>query len=127
MDQDGLDLTRFRQILAGELGRIGGGLIPANEPVVGDLAEAASTDTDNGISMAVAEIKTKKRVKIVAALNRIRVGTFGICMDCRGPISRVRLESAPWEPCCRYCEEKRSQYSQSGRRNSVGCYVQVRA
>ena len=44
---------------------------------------------------------------IEEALERLRDGTYGICMDCGLPISRRRLEALPWARYCVSCQERR--------------------
>ena len=39
------------------------------------------------------------------ALQRIRLGTFGICADCEEEISGKRLDAVPWTPSCLACRE----------------------
>jgi len=43
---------------------------------------------------------------IDAALDRIRHGTFGICVDCGGGIKLQRLEALPWSQYCFPCQER---------------------
>ncbi len=45
------------------------------------------------------------------ALTRIRQERFGICEECKQPISKVRLEAVPWARHCKDCKE--SQKSRS--------------
>jgi len=43
--------------------------------------------------------------QVRAALERIRDGSFGICMDCEHTISPKRLEAVPWALRCIRCQE----------------------
>jgi DnaK suppressor protein len=40
------------------------------------------------------------------ALERIREGTFGECLQCSNTIGPKRLEALPWTPYCIDCQEK---------------------
>ncbi|NNE58155.1 MAG: TraR/DksA family transcriptional regulator [Hellea sp.] len=40
---------------------------------------------------------------IMAAMSRIKDGTFGTCMKCEIPISEERLDLVPHTPFCRDC------------------------
>ncbi len=42
---------------------------------------------------------------VVMSLARIQQGTFGICTNCGGNISRRRLDALPWTPLCVDCQE----------------------
>ena len=43
--------------------------------------------------------------QVRAAQQRIRDGSFGICMDCEHTISFKRLEAVPWALRCIRCQE----------------------
>jgi RNA polymerase-binding protein DksA len=43
------------------------------------------------------------------ALERIKAGTYGICMECDQPISKVRLEAVPTATLCISCKSKKEQ------------------
>jgi DnaK suppressor protein len=38
--------------------------------------------------------------QVRAALERVKEGTYGRCLDCGHPIEDERLESVPWTPYC---------------------------
>jgi DnaK suppressor protein len=40
------------------------------------------------------------------ALERLREGTFGECLQCGNTIGPKRLEALPWAPYCISCQEK---------------------
>ena len=44
--------------------------------------------------------------EIEGALERMRDGTYGTCMDCGMPLSRKRLEALPWARFCVTCQER---------------------
>lgn len=43
--------------------------------------------------------------QVNAALQRIRDGFFGTCIECDAPISLKRLAVLPWAPRCIQCQE----------------------
>lgn len=45
--------------------------------------------------------------EIDEALERLRDGTYGTCLDCGMPVSRKRLEAIPWARYCVSCQERR--------------------
>ena len=47
------------------------------------------------------------REDIIAALKRMDEGTYGICVDCGGPISEDRLVALPYASTCIKCRKKR--------------------
>ncbi|MFH1429935.1 MAG: TraR/DksA C4-type zinc finger protein [Candidatus Uhrbacteria bacterium] len=44
--------------------------------------------------------------RIAAALERVRDGTYGVCLACGEPIPHARLERLPEAPCCVECQEE---------------------
>ena len=51
--------------------------------------------------------------EVRTALQRIQLGTFGICLDCEEEVSMKRLAAVPWTTSCLVCREAadRSQAS----------------
>jgi len=43
------------------------------------------------------------------ALERIREGTFGLCIQCQEELQQKRLEAVPWTRYCIKCQEKQEQ------------------
>jgi DnaK suppressor protein len=75
----------------------------------GDLADAAS-----GYSLEVSVIaqsrENRSRLRLVElALERIQLGTFGICDECEKAIGLKRLQAIPWTNHCIECQEGREQ------------------
>jgi DnaK suppressor protein len=44
--------------------------------------------------------------EVEGALDRLRDGTYGTCMDCGMPVARKRLEALPWARYCVTCQER---------------------
>lgn len=43
---------------------------------------------------------------VKGALERLKEGAFGECVECGNPIGPKRLEALPWTPYCIDCQEK---------------------
>jgi DnaK suppressor protein len=43
------------------------------------------------------------------ALDRLKNGTFGLCVSCQGEVQVKRLEAVPWARHCIECQEKQDQ------------------
>ncbi len=67
-------------------------------------------------SRGTKEHDTLQHVK--QALNRIKEGSFGKCVECEQPIGEKRLEALPWTPYCIQCQEKLEQAAEAERRAS---------
>jgi DnaK suppressor protein len=74
-----------------------------------DIADAASGVTlERTVIAQSSQDRTRLRL-VELALERIRLGTFGICADCGDPISIKRLQAIPWASHCIHCQEKHEQ------------------
>jgi len=47
--------------------------------------------------------------QVEEALDRIRAGDYGCCLECGQPISARRLKALPWARYCLICQERLSQ------------------
>lgn len=45
--------------------------------------------------------------QIYQALDRIKIGTYGLCLSCQQPIPAKRLEAVPFATECIQCREER--------------------
>jgi DnaK suppressor protein len=46
--------------------------------------------------------------KVDAALDRIRTGEYGVCLECEEEISEKRLHAVPWAEYCVHCQDRQS-------------------
>lgn len=72
-----------------------------------DEGEKACANHQLGVSLGLYEFFDQIFKKINAALQRIREGTFGECinLDCHNKIPLARLEAVPWTDKCIKCQE----------------------
>jgi RNA polymerase-binding transcription factor DksA len=47
--------------------------------------------------------------QVSEALERIDNGTYGLCLQCRHPISAERLAALPWVAFCIACQERKAE------------------
>jgi RNA polymerase-binding protein DksA len=72
--------------------------------VVGDEADRAFVETSVDIETVRVERQVKELREIEAARERVAQGTFGTCIDCRGPIEYERLRIYPPAVRCAECQ-----------------------
>ena len=118
MKKSMINTTHFADLLATEktkllselstVGRINPDNVTDWEPVAGALnAEQAETEERAGEitdfeDRSAIEYELEKRLNDVdAALARIEVGTFGLCMSCKNEIDEQRLLANPSAATCR--------------------------
>ncbi|MCX8004126.1 MAG: TraR/DksA C4-type zinc finger protein [Burkholderiaceae bacterium] len=84
----------------GDARRAEAGLPRRAEETDDDAAAEAARQMDIAqLSHATAEL-----AEIDAALARIAEGTYGICIDCGGPVGRARLQVQPMAVRCAPCQ-----------------------
>jgi RNA polymerase-binding protein DksA len=77
-----------------------------------DLADIASDDIDRKMIEAIGSQELKRLKLIDAALTRIQVGKYGLCIKCGKRIPQDRLEAIPYALMCIECktaEERRNR------------------
>lgn len=69
------------------------------------MGDQASADAEAELQIRLHQTDGRLLRAIEEALERIGQGTYGICVVCKQPISKVRLEAVPWTHLCRQCKE----------------------
>lgn len=73
------------------------------------MADVASDNYDREFSLGLASNERKSLNELDEALNRIEDGSFGICDDCKGQITKIRLKAVPSARLCIKCQQKREK------------------
>lgn len=103
---------KFFQNLLNE--RIDELLSQANETVSGmtthkenlpDPSDRATLESDRNFTLRIRDRERKLIGKIKEALERIELGTYGICEDCGEEISTERLKARPVTTLCIDCKK----------------------
>jgi len=71
-----------------------------------DLSIEADQVEEIGNALAVKEVLEKRLIKIEAALEKMKKGTFGICESCGKEIELKRLRIEPGASICTKCVKK---------------------
>jgi DnaK suppressor protein len=88
-----------------------------------DDAEQSDLEVQDGITAAVARMRSESLQLIRAALQRLDEGTYGICAECGADIPEARLRALPFALRCRACEEsheRRASRSRAMARRTAG-------
>ena len=78
---------------------------PSEDAQVRDSADEAYTSSMNKLQTSLQDAEIDEIKLIDDAINRVRRGEYGICIDCGGPISDTRLEYYPYAARCIECQE----------------------
>lgn len=74
-----------------------------------DPIDQVRSAVDRDIAVQAVDRQAALVGKIREALERVKEGTFGECLDCGGTINPRRLEAIPWAPLCVHCQERHEQ------------------
>jgi DnaK suppressor protein len=83
---------------------------PVEQSTLYQARDRAAADADRDAKMLGA---------VLNALQRVKDGTFGICLSCEEQIPRKRLDALPWAPWCLGCASA-AEAEQARRRNGAG-------
>lgn len=107
------DSLDFEQVKANLLGRkaeletvlaelsSGGGEDPQGQ----DLGDQALSSSMEALRQSLQNAEHSEYRMILEALQAVEDGTYGICIDCEGPISEKRLKYYPNAARCIACQE----------------------
>lgn len=73
------------------------------------MADVATDNYDREFSLGLASNERKSLYELDDALKRIEDGIFGICDDCKGVITKIRLKAVPSARLCIKCQQKREK------------------
>lgn len=71
-----------------------------------DPSDRATLESDRNFTLRIRDRERKLIGKIKDALERIEMGTFGICESCEEDISEGRLKARPVTTLCIECKKK---------------------
>ena len=74
--------------------------LPSRDPTDRDMASGDRNTTISIMQIRYNDIKAAKE-----ALKRVDLGTFGYCVECKGEISKKRIELTPWVALCMDCQK----------------------
>ncbi len=108
------DLQRYRKLLLEkrrELSSAQGethSRVPAAGGLQGDMIDQANADAEAELQIRLHRTDGRLARAIEEALDRMRQGTYEVCVVCKQPISKTRLEAVPWTHVCRECKERQA-------------------
>ena len=85
---------------------------------VQDPADQASSTALETLKSSLQSNEYEEYKMIMNALEMIQEGTYGICSDCKEPVSPKRLESYPNAARCLVCQETVEENAASNEMNS---------
>ena len=81
----------------------------ADQDPAQDIADRAASSYTKEFLFSVSNNDRQLLQMVETALQRIREGAFGECVNCGNEINPKRLEAVPWTRYCIECQEKLEQ------------------
>jgi len=81
-------------------------LMQAERSDVSESTDTVSGDVEKTIQEARLDLIQAARLEIRKALAKVRIGTYGMCETCKGPIDLARLKVFPQATACFDCSSK---------------------
>ena len=103
-----LDFSKFQALLESKRDELPSGFRFRDEIAIqktADLLEEVQLAADRELAIRTRDRESRLSREVRAALNRIRDGSYGVCLRCEDPISPRRLEAVPWASYCVRCQE----------------------
>jgi DnaK suppressor protein len=100
----------LRKALAGDLSL----LKELSSQSSGDVVDAALDSAQDEINSQLAEVESRELASIENALERMRVGQYGVCEGCSGKIPVARLNALPYATMCIECQREAERYGAHG-------------
>jgi DnaK suppressor protein len=98
-------VTRLRQIGGAVAVEELPGAIGDNSPFADEVDEIQANERRE-IGFATRELLVERVNRLSAALDRLRDGQYGTCVECEEPISPARLRALPEVTTCVRCQDR---------------------
>jgi len=107
-------VTRLRQLGGGVAVDELPGAIGDNSPGA-DEVDGSQITTSREIGWATRELLVERVNHLSTALDRLRDGTYGVCIECDERISPARLHALPEVESCVRCQDNLERLERAGR------------
>ncbi len=84
------------------------GIVIETEP---DHLDQVQRSSERELTITNLHRQSSELYQVRSALRRVKDGTYGTCLDCRGEISEKRLQAVPETPLCTHCKQKEEMNS----------------
>ena len=75
-----------------------------------DPTDRATLESERNFTLRIRDRERRLISKIKGALNRLDLGTFGICEECEEAIAVKRLKARPVTTLCIRCKEEQERH-----------------
>jgi DnaK suppressor protein len=71
-----------------------------------ELVEQGRLDAERDLAIQHADRESRLLREVEGALQRLKDGTYGICIECDEPIADKRLAAVAWASRCLHCQQQ---------------------
>ena len=79
---------------------------------LGDAVDVALDSAQNELNSQLAEVENRELAQIEIALEKMQVGSFGLCEICEKIIPLARLQALPYATNCIDCQTNKEIYGE---------------
>jgi DnaK suppressor protein len=72
---------------------------------IADPAEMTREISDRDVAVQILDRQSAQVRRLRAAIDRIKDGSYGFCLECEEEIAPKRLKAIPWAELCIHCQE----------------------
>jgi RNA polymerase-binding transcription factor DksA len=103
------DVLRLRAEIAVAEHDLAGLMRDAGDGAGDDQADAGTATFEREQEISLANNSREMLDQSEHALERIAVGTYGLCESCANPVGKLRLQAFPRATLCRSCKQKQER------------------
>ena len=103
------DVIRLRNEIAVAEHDLAGLMRDAGDGAGDDQADAGTATFEREQEISLANNSREMLDQSEHALERIALGTYGICESCGNPVGKLRLQAFPRATLCRSCKQKQER------------------
>ena len=81
----------------------------ADEEATQDIADKAANSYTKEFLFHQSDENRRLLMMVTEALDRMKAGTYGVCVACQEEVQQKRMEAVPWARHCIECQEKQDQ------------------
>jgi DnaK suppressor protein len=81
----------------------------ADEEATQDIADKAANSYTKEFLFHQSDENRRVLQLVDEALERLKNGTYGLCVSCQGEVQVKRLDAVPWARHCIECQEKQDE------------------
>ena len=86
-----------------------------DDPLLEDEGDVISPTEDREMGFAIRSMLVERANKLAEALDRLRDGEYGLCLECGEPIAPARLHAIPEVTTCVRCQDRLERTRRLGR------------